>query len=128
MSNSNQQYGNSSDIITTAQKIENKIQQLEEERSDLVDAGIEKANSLSNYEKELAITILRLKNGDIAEFEGQSCTKLPANLIEKVAKGIIYQKSFDKEAAESVYKSKIVIMEAIRAEINAYQTINKYIE
>lgn len=127
MSEPKPHYG-SPDIITTVQKIENKIKALELEREDLIEAGIEKSNAIAAYDRELAITILRLKNGDIAEFEGQSCSKLPATLIDKVAKGIIYQKMFDKEAAESVYKSKIVIMEAIRAELNAYQSVNKHIE
>lgn len=128
MSEPKAQYGNNTDIITTVQKIENKIAELERERADLIDAGIEKANCIANYDKALAITILRIKNGDIAEYEGQSLNKLPAVLIDKIAKKIVYREMFDKEAAESVYKSKVVIMEAIRAEINAYQSVNKYIE
>lgn len=118
----------SPELIKTMQKIEAKITALESARAELIDAAIDKANAVSNYDRQLSITILKLKNGLIESFEGLPSIGLPATLIEKVAKGIIYQAAFDKESAEDIYKSKVISIEAIRAELNGLQSINKYVE
>ena len=101
---------------------------MESARAELIDAAIDKANAISNYDRQLSITILKLKNGLIESVEGMPAVGLPATLIEKVAKGIIYQDALDRELAEDTYKSKVISIDAIRAELNGLQSINKYIE
>lgn len=116
------------DIIKTAEKIEEKIFELQQAREQIIEAAQDKAKAVSEYDKSLAVTILRLKNNDIRMFEGQEISNLPATLIGPVAKGIVYEKAFTKELCEDTYKSRIVQMDAIRAELNGLQSINKYIE
>lgn len=116
------------DILTNAQKIHNKIAELEEERDKLLPASYDKAKAISEYDKQIAITTLKLKNGLITEFEGVKISNLPATLVRDIAKGICYKECFDKEIGESNYKAIVSIMESIRAELNGLQSINKYLE
>ena len=113
------------DILTNAAKIEYTISQISEKADRIEEATEEKATCLANYEREIAVTILKLKNGAIMEFEGQPIKSLAANLIPIVAKGICYKESFDKEMAEGNYKGLITIIEALKAQLNGYQSLNK---
>lgn len=116
------------DILTNAQKIHNKIAELEEQRERLLPASFDKAKSISDYDKAIAITELKLRNGLITEFEGVQINSLPVTLIRDIAKGICYKENFNKEIGESNYKAIISIMDAIKAEMNGFQSINKHIE
>ena len=117
------------DILTNAQKIHNKIEELEKKRDDIFQFANDKADSISIYEKNLALTILRIKNGNIKFFEGVPIPeKLAVTLIRDVAKGICYKDVFTKEANEAGYKGIVTICECIRAELNGLQSINKHLE
>lgn len=115
------------DIINNANKIQTEIQVIEELVNRLPQAAEEKAVTLSTYEKEIAITILKLKNGVITEFEGNKIGNLPANLIPTVAKGICFRENFDREMGEAGYKGLIVQIEAHKAMLNGFQSMNKVI-
>lgn len=113
------------DILTNAVKIEYTINEISEQANRLEQAALEKANTVANYEREMAITILKLKNGAIPEWEGQKMGNLAANLIPTVAKGICYHESFDREMADANYKSLIVKIDALKAQLNGFQSLNK---
>ena len=117
----------SQDAISTRDKIEFSIQEIENLINDLDDVAQQKANSYSEYDKSLAVTILKLKNGVEMELDGQKTGNLPATLIPIVAKGIIYEKAFDKEAGEALYKSLITKIDARKAILNGHQSISKII-
>lgn len=116
------------EVITIAVKIEKKIAELEAAREMIFDAAQEKANGISNYDRAIAITTLKLKNKQITHFEGVAIETLPATLIAAVAKGICFQECFDKEAKDSIYRGLITQIEAIKAELNGLQSINKHLE
>lgn len=117
----------SQDALNTRDKIEYSISEIERLIDDLDDIAQLKANGSSNYDKALAVTILKLKNGLIKEFEDQKIDTLPATLIPIVAKGIIYQEAYDKEAGEALYKSLITKIDARKAILNGHQSISKII-
>jgi hypothetical protein len=116
------------DVIAIRDKIEWKIAQLEEARQQIQPLSEDKANGKANYDRALAINIVKLKNKLITSFNGMDCTNLPATLIVPVAKGIIYKECFDKEVSEASYKGCITTIEAIKAELNGLQSINKHLE
>lgn len=121
------------DILTNAQKIETLINLIEQEIEKLDDASMMKANGIANYDREIAITILRLKNGDIKtmpDTEGKEIPigNLPATLTIPVAKGICYKAAFDKEAGENEYKSTNTRIDARKAQLNGLQSINKVLQ
>jgi len=120
---------NHDDVLTNAQRIHNKIEELEKKREDIYQFAQDKADAISIYEKNLALTILKLKNGNIKYFDGVPIPeKLAITLIRDVAKGICYKDIFTKEANEAGYKGLITICECIRAELNGLQSINKHLE
>lgn len=120
--------GFNDDVITNADKIEKKIKELETFRNSILDASTAKAIAISDYDRELAKTILQLKNNKIDKWEDQDTKNLPATLILKVAAGINYRNSFKKEDADNGYKGLLSIIDAVKAELNGYQSINRHLE
>jgi hypothetical protein len=116
------------DILTTAQKIKSKIEDIEKMADKLQQAGIEKASTSADYDRAIAITSLRLRNGVIEEWEGEKVGSLPATLIPGIAKGICYKESYDKEMGETGYKSLTTKIDAHKAVLNGLQSINKVVQ
>lgn len=75
----------------------------------------EKALKENAYRKALAIEILKLRD-----------EKIPATLISDLARGNVAYFKYERDLAADTYKSGISAMEALKAEINALQSIAKY--
>jgi hypothetical protein len=116
------------DIKTNADKIELLISQIDQLADQLEESAIEKANGKSNYSKVMGLTILKLKNGLIKEFEGQEIKGLTAGERQTIAESICYKEEFDKESSENLYKALITKIEARKAQMNGYQSINKVLQ
>jgi len=120
---------NHDDILSSKQRIEAKIQELETHREAIFNAATEKAKSLAIYRKQKAITILKLKNKMIPSFEGVVISyPLAVTLIESISTGICYAELYKRWDADGSYKGLITIMEALKAELNGLQSINKHLE
>ena len=104
------------DIIKVSDMIMEKIALLEKGRQRLDIAGKEKAIAISEYDKGLSKMILMLKEDH------------PATLVEKLAKGEIYQLRYNMEVAESEYKSVTTKLECIKCEMSALQSIFRHLE
>lgn len=116
------------DVIKVAEQIEIKISQIDKIRSVISERGKLKAKCLSNYDKAIAITILKLKNGVEMELEGEKIVNPPTTIIEKISKGICWQEKLNMEEADISYKSAITNLDAVQSQLNALQSINKYIQ
>ena len=116
------------ELIEISKRIQEKIELLEVGRKELLKRSHKKAESVADYEKALAITVIKLRNNAIPEAFGESCENLPATLIERVARGLVYEHKLKAESAEAEYKSAIEGMKAIEAELNGYQSINRYLQ
>lgn len=116
------------EIVEISQRITEKIELLEKGRSLILERAQRKAKAVANYEKVLAITIAKLKFGSINDIAGVPIENLPVTLIEKTARGLVYSEKLEMEIAESEYKAAIVGMSAIQAELNGYQSINRFLE
>lgn len=108
-----------------AKIIENKVKLLEVGRSQLDKNGSGKADKISQYEKALAKTIIQLKNGKEMELDGEKIQNPPATILEKIARGICYQEKLNADLAESSYRSTIVKIQTVQAELCAYQSLYK---
>ncbi len=106
------------EVLQVAQQIEDKIHLLERGRGELEALAREKARSITEYDKALSITILRLKD------EG----KLQATLIEKVSKGQCHKERLAMELADALYKVQTTKMNAVQAELNGYQSVFKHLD
>ncbi len=118
------------DIIQISNEIQNKILKLSEGRKLIKQRAEEKSNYIGEYDRKMAITIMRLKNGekfsiDNVDIGGDS---LPGNLIEKLAKGICYKEKIDMEKAEGLYKSAVSGMRSLETEMSGLQSIFRYLQ
>lgn len=116
------------DITNIAEKILELKQRLELMRGQMKYRMERKAKAISDYDKSLAITMVKLRNGIEIEFEGQLIKDPPTTIIEKISKGICWKERLELEEAEGSYKSLITNIETVKAEMNGLQSINKYLE
>jgi hypothetical protein len=111
-----------------AKEIEAKIHLLEGAREKLKAYAEDKARTSVAYERELAKTIVGLKHGKEYMVEDEMVSCGSATLIEKVAKGVCWQESLEASTAEALYKNCIVQIEAIKSELNGWQSYNRYLD
>lgn len=106
------------DIIKVKDCIEKLISEIGHCRRDIETKGNARAKAISNYDKQLKIAIVVLKDGG----------KFPATLIEKIAKGVCCDHREQLELAEVAYKACISNLEALKAQLNGYQSIYKHMD
>ena len=111
------------EIVQVAGEIMEKLKELEALRGKLSDASFSKAKAIAEYEKTIALTNLRLKNGVIKTWENQRVDSLPATIIPSTAKGICWSELYKKELAESEYKSLLTQIEVLQTVVNGLQSI-----
>ena len=116
------------DVITIAMRMENYMDYLDEIGESLPKLSTEKALESGEYDKEIALTIIRLKNGVELELDGQKIKNPIGSITEKLAKGICWQKKIKMETAEASYK--IALLNDIRQQslLNACQSINRHLK
>ena len=113
-------------IIENRLKIEEKIQELRKERNKLLPLAHEKANTLKDYRKAKAIAITTLRSGKSIMIDKLVVSETSATLIPHIAQGSCWEEKLDSDLAEVLYKSQIVIIHAVMAELNGFQSIHKY--
>ena len=111
-----------------AEEIKRKIKTLEKGRSLLQGFAENKAETSAVYEKELAKTIIKLKNGEELELEGKKVIDPPATTPEKIARGVCWKYKLASEQAEAEYKLAIEKMKSIQSELNGFQSIFRYLD
>jgi len=116
------------DILKISEAIQQKIGLLEIGRGELKTRAEAKANGIVNYDKALAKTIMRLRNGEKITLDGVTTENPPVSILEKIAKGLCWKERLEMDKADLSYKNALVKLEAIQAELNGYQSINRYLD
>ena len=98
--------------------IEKIVAEIGECRREIETKGNARANAISNYDKQLKIAIVTLKEE----------SKYPATLIEKIAKGVCSDHRLTLELAEVGYKACISNLTALMAQLNGYQSIYRHLD
>lgn len=106
------------DLMKCKDCIEKIISEIGHCRRDIETKGNARANAISNYDKQLKIAIITLREAG----------KFPATLIEKIAKGVCSDHRLTLELAEVGYKACISNLEALKAQLNGYQSIYKHLD
>jgi len=104
------------EALDVAKKINLKIIELDKLKESLEGLAIEKANAAANYEKKLAMVTLRLSQGDSA-----------ISLIDKLSRGECADEKMAMDLAESRYKNQLKIIDLTEAQLNGYQSINRFL-
>ena len=106
------------EIYQVREHIEKIIAEIGKCRREIEVKGKEKAEAISNYDKQLKIAMVTLRE------EG----KFPVTLIEKIAKGVCADHRYRLEVAMSGYTATISNLEALKASLNAFQSIYKHMD
>jgi len=116
------------EILKVAEQIEIKIKTLEKGRTLLQERAENKAKSIAEYEKQLAKILIKLRNGVAFDLDGEKIKDPPASYTERIAKGLCYKEKIAMDLAESEYKNAIEGLRCIEAELNGWQSINRYLQ
>lgn len=119
-----------SDLITAAKEIERLVRILDEIKVTIKPRGEERARAIANYDKSLAIAIVKLKalqKGQQMDLQGEKIEgPIPTTNIKELAKGMCYEELIAKEEADALYKSAITNINVAQAQLSAYQSINRH--
>ena len=118
--------GQMSDVIQISTQIQAKIQELDRALAQVALRADSKAIAIAEYEKVLAITILKLKNGKDMELGGERVGTSPVSVMEKIAKGICWQEKLAMEKADAQYKNLMAGLKVCEAQMNALQSIFRH--
>lgn len=116
------------DIIKIKDCIEKLISEIGHCRREIETKGQAKAKAIKNYDMKLAIAIATLRDQTHYKLGDKQYERPPATLIEKIAKGICAPERYEMEIAESGYKAVISNLEALKAQLNGYQSIYRHLE
>ena len=116
------------DVYEISKEIRAKVKLLETGRNLMKERSKLKAETMAEYEKEIAITILKLRNGVEMKFEGQVIVKTPVTVLDKIAKGICWRERLAMDMADNEFRAAIIGMKAIETEMTGLQSINKYFD
>lgn len=116
------------DIIQISNEIQKKINLLEKMRGQIRDRAERKAKAITEFYKKKTLIIFKLKTGAEIEYENMTIKNPTSTLISEIIKGLCYKELYEMEESEALYKALISNIESVRAELNAYQSINKYLD
>ena len=105
------------EIKDIASEIEKKIRELEAGRKIIGQRAEAKAIAIAEYDKVLAIEILKLR------MDGT-----PISIIEKIAKGNCWEARLELEKAEGMYKAATSGMSSLETEVCAWQSIFRHLD
>lgn len=116
------------DIIKVKDIIEGLIREIGKCRREIEDKGKAKAKAISDYDRKMAVTLAELRNSESYKLGDTTYTTPPVTIMEKIAKGICSLECYEREVAESAYKACISNLEALKAQLNGYQSIYKHLD
>lgn len=115
------------EVVEVAKEIEKRIELLAEARKLLAERASLKAVTIAEYDKALAITLIKLREGIEMEFEGHKIKGVPVTVMEKLAKGMCWQERLAMEEANGLYGVAVSGMNSLQAELNGYQSVYKHL-
>jgi hypothetical protein len=116
------------DVISVTKLIQDKIKLLVSMRKEIRDRSVKKADAIAEHDKALAITLIRLKNGETMGVDGHKINRPGLTVMGKIAKGIVWQERHRMEEADALYKSLISNIDSVQSELNGLQSINRWLE
>ncbi len=114
---------NIKDGIEVGKAIQECIELLDKGRKVIDETSNNLAIKRAEYSRDLAVTLLKLRNKKIPTFESEPIGELPATVMPKIAAGIVWESELAMEEAEGAYKAAVSKIDSIRAKLNGYQSI-----
>ncbi len=103
-------------VLEVANRMQNCMKNITELIDELNVQSEEKATALAEYDKQMAIKELLLKEDH------------PVTLVKDLAKGECSNYRYVMEVAVSKYKSTLTKIESYQAILNGWQSVNRYLD
>ena len=118
------------DLIKIAEEIQSKNREIDSIRGVIKERGEQAAVAEAEYEKKLAVTLLKMRNDEEFIFEGVDISQknVPANILEKYARGVCWKEKLEKEKAAALFKSAQINMNAAVTQMTALQSLFRYLK
>jgi hypothetical protein len=116
------------EAIKVAGTMEKIVAKIGEERDKLEGLGIAVAQAESDYDKQMAVILIRLHNGEELEHMGKFIQKPPAATAKEIAKGICSETRLRLSSAHAKYNACKSNLTALQAQLNAFQSIFRHLE
>jgi len=116
------------ELVGIAKDIHSIIEEMTRERQNISTVAQNKAKAIGDYDKAIALTIVKLRNGISFEFDGQTIQNPPVTIIEKIAKGICSEKGVEADKQEALYRATLSNLATLQAQLNGLQSLLKYME
>lgn len=108
--------------------IEQIIAEIGKCRREIELRGVEKAKATKAYDMHLAIALATLRQADNYELAGRTYASPPVGIMDKIAKGICAPHHEELILAETGYRACLANLEALLAQLNAYQSVYRHAE
>lgn len=105
-----------------------RVSLLAQGRKELKTRAERRAQTTALYEKELAKTIIKLRNGEEMLLDNEVVRDVPITVLEKISKGICWENKIKMDEADMFYKNASVGLNSLMSEVNALQSLLKYQE
>jgi len=115
-------------VLGTKDLIEEIVIAIGKERAKLAGLGDEKARAEAAYKRELAKYAMRLLSGETVPLDDKDVACKTQTNLKMFAEALAWEEMFDKLKAENAYKSCIVNLECLRANLNANQSIYRHLD
>lgn len=116
------------DVIQIATTIEKIVKEIGEYRRRLELRGDALATATRDYDRKMAITLATLRDGEVFELGGKAYKSPPVTILEKIAKGLCCDERHKLVLAETGYKACITNINALQAQLNANQSLFRYLD
>jgi len=116
------------DVIGTSQIMTKIVMAIGAERGKLFELGRAKAETEAMYKKFVAITMVKLLRGDTLGLDNVEVKCTSQTNLKSFAEGLCHKELAAKLVAENEYKSCIVNLECLRANLNANQSIFRHLD
>lgn len=116
------------ELIKIADAIEALIKLIGDTRREIEKKGNARAKAISDYDRKIAITLATLRDTENYTMVGQTYKSPPVTILEKIAKGICAEERYGMELAESNYKACVSNLNALQAQLNAYQSLFRHLD
>jgi len=116
------------EVVQMAEQIESACREIQRLSGQLDKLGQRQAEAAAEYDKAIAIALVKLKNGEEMDVFGMKVKSPPATTSEKIAKGLCYQERLNADLAESALKACQQKLRAAEAILSGRQSKNRYLD
>jgi hypothetical protein len=116
------------ELMQISEQIVKKIKEIDTIRAELKKRGEDKALTASDYDRNIAMTLMGLENGKAYNIGDDVVQNPPKSIMEKLARGLCWQEKLEMDKAEANYKSVVSNLDAVKSQLNALQSLNRNLD